>query len=79
VHVGAGENAGRTLHHTDVVRALVEAPLRDVGSGPGGGDLVVRLPWTPEAGEADVAAVLQRAAGPGGMAVLGAATAAVPP
>jgi hypothetical protein len=85
VHVDAGENAGRTLHHTDTVRALAEASLRDVrdlrdaANGAGSGDLVIRLPWTPEAGEAQVTAVLQRAAEPGGMAILGAETAAVPP
>jgi len=28
-HVGAGENSGRTLHHAEVVRALVAAPARD--------------------------------------------------
>ena len=73
VHVERGENAGRTLRHTDVVRAFVESALRG-----GTGDAVVHLPWVPAAHEADVVALVQRREGRSARAVLGADAAEVP-
>jgi hypothetical protein len=74
VRVTRGENAGRTLRHTDVVRALARSAVRE-----GGSDVVLRLPWVPAAGEADAVVLLQRASGPDSMAMLGAGAAEVPP
>ncbi len=73
VHVRAGENAGRTLRHTSIVRALAGSPLRATL-----GDAAVRMPWAPARDEADVVALVQRADGPDAMTILGAATLAVP-
>ncbi|HSY22604.1 MAG TPA: DUF1223 domain-containing protein [Polyangiaceae bacterium] len=71
IDVKNGENAGRRLHHTDIVRATRASTVRDAN-----GDDTVRLPWAPGPAEADVAAIVQR--GDGTMAVLGAAREEVP-
>jgi hypothetical protein len=67
VHVGAGENAGRTLVHTDVVRAFVESPMHAAT-----GEAVLRAPWVPMPHEADVVAFVQQGEGRDAMAILGA-------
>jgi hypothetical protein len=73
VHVEAGENAGRTLHHTDIVRSWIEVPA------PGAsGEARLPAPRDIEAHASDVAAVVQRARGPGGLGVLGAALVEAP-
>ncbi len=74
VHVGAGENSGRTLQHTNIVRSFREAPLRAAS-----GDETLSIPWDPKGDEADVAVLVQRASGVDAPAVLGAALAVVPP
>jgi len=73
VHVAAGENAGRTLRHTSIVRAFTSAPL-----GAASGDRTVRAPWAPAHDEADVVAFVQRTVGSDAMTILGAATSAIP-
>jgi hypothetical protein len=73
VHVAAGENGGRTLRHTSIVRALASSLLRTAI-----GDAVVRTPWAPAPDEDDVVALVQRTEGPDKMTILGAATRAVP-
>ena len=66
--VAAGENAGKTLRHANVVRAFVTAPL---ASSPGSVRLPVPAGLRRE--EADVIAYVQRApGGDGHMAILGA-------
>jgi hypothetical protein len=72
VKVGAGENAGRTLRHTSIVRALSVAPLR--GSS---GERVVRTPWGPQRDDNDVVALVQRDDSDA-MTILGVTTAAIP-
>jgi hypothetical protein len=72
VVVNAGENAGRTLRHTNVVRSLTVSPLRTPS-----GEQVATIPWDAAPGEAEVVAVVQRADGPRAMAVLGAAQSAI--
>jgi hypothetical protein len=71
VGVTAGENAGRTLRHTDVVRALADEPL---GTRTGV-EVVVPLPWTPLAGDAAAVALVQDVRG---MTILGADAAELP-
>jgi hypothetical protein len=74
VRIGAGENAGMTLHHTHVVRAFARSAL--TGSS---GEEMVRLPAALRGVDAEVVTFIQR--GPdevGAMAVLGAAQAHVP-
>jgi hypothetical protein len=74
VRVGAGENAGMTLHHTHVVRAFARSALK----GPSGEEMV-RLPAALRGVDAEVVVFVQRGADEGGaMAVLGAAQAHVP-
>jgi hypothetical protein len=72
--VGAGENAGKTLHHANVVRAFVAKAL----DAPAG-SVVVQLPPSPPLGAADAVAFVQRpSADGGGMPVLGATRARLP-
>jgi hypothetical protein len=71
IDVKNGENAGRRLHHTDIVRATRASTVREAN-----GDDTLRLPWAPGPSEADVVAIVQRADGT--MAVLGAAREEVP-
>jgi hypothetical protein len=71
--VHAGENAGRLLHHVNVVRAFVTVPGKNRGSA------LVPIPASlrPESGE--VIAYVQRPSDAGGgMPVLGAARAPLP-
>jgi hypothetical protein len=70
--VRAGENAGRTLHHTNVVRSFVTAPL---STGPGSRT----LPIPRGLGELAVVAYAQRTAPGVGMPVDGAASVPLPP
>jgi hypothetical protein len=71
--VRAGENAGRTLHHADVVRAFASSTLAPSGTA------TLRLPANLHRDQADVIAYAQRSPTPGGggMPVLGAASAHV--
>lgn len=70
--VRAGENAGRTLHHVDVVRAWATAT---VSSSP----LTLHLPASLRRVDGEIIAVVQGPpGGSGGMPVLGAARAALP-
>jgi hypothetical protein len=68
VTVRAGENAGRTLHHTDVARALVTVPL-----GHPAGTQVLHVP--SDAMRDAVIAFVQVPNDPDGMPILGAARA----
>jgi hypothetical protein len=71
--VRSGENAGKTLHHVNVVRAFVAAPL-----GAATGSVVIRLPERGPRGGVELIAYVQRARSDGsGMPVLGAARASV--
>jgi hypothetical protein len=72
VEVRAGENAGRTLRHTSIVRAFAASPLRGFT-----GEQVVHTPWRPQRDQDDVIALVQRA-DPDAMTILGATTAAIP-
>jgi hypothetical protein len=67
IDVKNGENAGRRLRHTDIVRAMQVSAGRETS-----GDDTLRLPWAPGPGEADVVAILQNSRGSQAMAVLGA-------
>ena len=72
--VRAGENAGRMLHHANVVRAFVSGPLTAAT-----GSTVVRVPTSLRREDAEVMAYVQRPSGAGGgMPVLGAARAPLP-
>jgi hypothetical protein len=74
VRVGAGENAGMTLHHSHVVRAFARSALRESS-----GAEIVRVPAALRGVDAEVVAFIQRGPGEvGAMAVLGAAQAHVP-
>jgi hypothetical protein len=67
--VRAGENAGKTLRHANVVRAFVTAPLSSAA-----GSVVVQLPVPAPRDGAEVIAFVQRtSADGGGMPILGAA------
>jgi hypothetical protein len=68
VSVGAGENAGRTLHHTDVARALVTVPLAQHS-----GTQVLHVP--SGAARDSVIGFVQLPSGDAGMPILGAARA----
>jgi hypothetical protein len=72
--VRAGENAGRTLRHTNIVVVFVVAPLpRPTGS------VVVHVPAFVRRDNGDVIAYVQRpSAGEGGIPVLGSARTAMP-
>jgi hypothetical protein len=73
--VRAGENAGKTLHHANVVRAFVTAPLASPS-----GSVSLHLPQTLRREDADVIAYVQQPSGAGpGMPVLGAASARLDP
>jgi hypothetical protein len=69
--VRAGENAGKTLRHTNVVRGLVTVPL----TGPRG-TVLVPIPSSLSRAGAELTAYVQRDAAPSaggrGLAVLGA-------
>jgi hypothetical protein len=72
--VRAGENAGRTLRHANVVRAFVTAPASSAGS------VVVQLPARLPRDGAEVIAFVQGSSGDGGgMPILGAARSSLPP
>jgi hypothetical protein len=72
--VRAGENAGKTLRHANVVRAFVSAPLSSAA-----GSISAQLPagW-PRDGAEVVAFVQRSSADGGGMPVLGAARSSLP-
>jgi hypothetical protein len=71
-NVRAGENAGRTLHHSNIVRSLVVAPSAASG-------LTLQLPESLHPSEGEIIVFVQRPSGPaGGMPILGAARAALP-
>ncbi|HEY8090598.1 MAG TPA: DUF1223 domain-containing protein [Polyangiaceae bacterium] len=70
--VRAGENAGRTLRHTNVVRSFTTAPL---ATGPGSRT----LPIPPGSEQLAVIAYAQRATAGGGMPVDGAASVSLTP
>lgn len=73
--VGAGENAGRTLHHANVVRAFAEAPIASPT-----GSLILSVPASlPRDGAELVAYVQHGAVGGGGTPVLGAARSQLAP
>ncbi len=74
VAVRAGENAGRTLRHTDVARAFAVVKL----TAPSGSE-VLRVPADLPRAESDVVGYVQSEASDGeGMPVLGAARASLP-
>jgi hypothetical protein len=69
--VRAGENAGRTLHHANVVRAFIAAPLAAAT-----GSVALQLPASLPRTGAELVAYVQRASSDrSGMPVLGAARA----
>jgi hypothetical protein len=70
--VRAGENAGRTLRHVDVVRAFASRPAP-------AGTVTLDLPASLRREDAEIVAFVQRpASAAGGMPVLGAARASIP-
>lgn len=72
--VRAGENAGRTLHHANVVRSFVVVPL-----GGTSGTTSVPVPAGLRPTDGEIFAYAQRVAGGGGgMPVLGAASVPLP-
>ncbi len=72
--VRAGENAGRTLHHVNVVRTFATRPL-----GGGSSRVSLELPRSLRRADAEVVAFVQAPySSSGGMPVLGAARAPVP-
>jgi hypothetical protein len=73
VDVRAGENQGRSLRHTSIVRALAAAPA-DHGS------VTMRWPSGLDPKDAEVVAFVQRKpSGDAGMPILGAARAPIAP
>jgi hypothetical protein len=71
--VHAGENAGRVLHHTNVVRVFVSVPLaKRVGS------TAIRVPASLPRQDGEVIAYVQRSSSQSGMPILGAAHAMLP-
>jgi hypothetical protein len=72
--VRAGENAGRTLHHANVVRAFAAVPLDQPA-----GTATLPLPGGLRGDAGDVIAYVQLPAAPGGgMPIVGSARAALP-
>jgi hypothetical protein len=70
--VRAGENAGRTLRHANVVRSFASSPVSPSGT------VTLRLPPALRRAGADVIAYVQRPSSDGGgMPILGAASARV--
>jgi hypothetical protein len=72
--VRAGENAGKTLHHTNVVRVFVAAPFR----APAGSVVLQLPPSLLRDGAELIAYVQQPSSDHGGMPILGAARAQLP-
>jgi hypothetical protein len=72
--VGAGENAGKTLRHANVVVGLTRIVLRERK-----GNAVVRFPASLADNQVEVIAFAQRPSGGSGMPVLGAARAPLSP
>jgi hypothetical protein len=71
--VRAGENAGRVLRHTNVVRTFVVAAI-----GKQTASVVVHIPPTLRREDGEVIAYVQRPSGKGAMPVLGSARSALP-
>lgn len=71
--VRAGENAGRLLDHTNVVREFSVASI-----GGGTASIAVRVPAFARREGCEVIAYVQRAGGQRGMPILGAARTALP-
>jgi hypothetical protein len=71
--VRAGENAGRVLRHTNVVRAFGVGHL-----GSRKASIVVQVPASLQRQDGEVIAYVQRASGEGGLPVLGSARASLP-
>jgi hypothetical protein len=72
--VRAGENAGRTLRHVNIVRSFAVVPLAGLT-----GSTTVRLPTGLRPADAELVAYVQRESTDGaGMPILGAATAPLP-
>ena len=72
--VRAGENAGRTLHHANVVRVFVTAPFRAPA-----GSVVLQLPSSLSRDGAELIAYVQQPSSDHvGMPILGAARAQLP-
>jgi len=72
--VRAGENAGKTLHHANVVRVLLAAPFR----APSGSVALQLPPSLPRDGAELIAYVQQPSNDHGGMPILGATAAPLP-
>ncbi len=71
--VRAGENAGKILHHANVVRAFVSTPVQSPG-----GSAAVGFPATIQPDGAELVGYVQRSStAGGGMPILGAARAAL--
>jgi hypothetical protein len=72
--VRAGENAGRTLRHADVVRAFASSPLAALPATQAG-TVTLQLPASLPRESADVIGYVQTSSGDGhGMPILGAAS-----
>jgi hypothetical protein len=71
--VRAGENAGRLLHHANVVRAFAVSPLTEQTAS-----VTVVVPPSMRRDNGEVIAFVQRTGVEGGMPVLAAARAALP-
>lgn len=72
--VRAGENAGKTLHHANVVRVFVTAPFRAPA-----GSAVLQIPPSLARDDAELIAYLQQPSSErGGMPILGAARSKLP-
>jgi hypothetical protein len=72
--VRAGENAGKTLHHANVVRVFLAAPFRVPA-----GSVVLQVPPSLPRGDAEIIAYVQQSTSDhGGMPVLGATRATLP-
>jgi hypothetical protein len=73
VAVGAGENSGETLHHTDIARALVTVPLAHPS-----GTQILHLPGDASR-DGGVIAFVQQPSGDGAGPIGGAARTAIAP